>query len=239
MRSVRLVERLLFAIRGDDRQVRSCRIGSPQTKPAGAPEGSVIDAKAVLIGFFLTLDQSGVSNAAQKACRAARSAGIRFDEAKAAEWIRSQARQEAMFEPDAPTASYVKKQVDDLLWVEEVENAARSIARKTMGALTPGERITLGRFHVLRFANCRKTEATNRTRGMRAATAFAGMASSPRYASMTVKEYVEVATQVHEANGRAPWFDPWRIRVFQDGTDARGSARGVDASEILRQQGGL
>jgi len=106
-----------------------------------------------------------------------------------------------------------------------------------MAALKPEGRIALGRYHAFRFAYCTKSEGRNRTQGLKIATAFAGMASSPRYADMTVARYLELAERVHEANGKAPWFDPWRIKVFAEATDYRGNVRGPNGSDVLREQG--
>ncbi len=103
-----------------------------------------------------------------------------------------------------------------LVWTTELRTAVAAISDKVLRDLTPDERILLGRYHVFRFANCNRSLATNRSRGAKAAVAFAKMADSRLYADLSVRGFVDEAHATWVARGEEPYYDPFLIRTVAD-----------------------
>jgi Mn-dependent DtxR family transcriptional regulator len=142
--------------------------------------------------------------------------------------------------------------VDPTLWQDEIRNAAKAIRKHSLSSLTADERFTVGRYHALEFANCTKSEATNKRKARQIAAGLCSLGQHRDYSDVTVGEYVTYAKKVHVNGAGAPWFDVWLIKgVVEFGGSAsspspkptagsdRYTATGVSAEliELVRRSG--
>lgn len=108
-------------------------------------------------------------------------------------------------------------------WQDALREETREIRKKNLASLTPDERLILGRYHALEFANCTKTEAFNKRHGSQIAGAFASMGRHATYGQITVSQYVAHARRHHANREESPWFDPWQIKAVVEFEDIAAS----------------
>ena len=99
-------------------------------------------------------------------------------------------------------------------WRDELDLEFEAIRKLEIQALSPSQRVTLGRYHAWRFANCSASEAKNRRAGAKIAGSFATMATVFELSDLSVDEYVLVAERYFAASGGAPWFTPFDVKAM-------------------------
>lgn len=93
-------------------------------------------------------------------------------------------------------------------WVLQLRKDVTSLQAKTLAELTRDERVVLGRYHAWRFENHSKSEAANRTRGVKHVASLADLSRLQRYADVTVGEYISNIVALAKSSGaliRSPW----------------------------------
>ncbi|MGH7714844.1 MAG: hypothetical protein ACREML_02495 [Vulcanimicrobiaceae bacterium] len=98
-------------------------------------------------------------------------------------------------------------------WVEPLRLAVKSSvdAGKRLCDLSADETFDLARYHAWRWANCTKSERSNRSKARSIASGISNIAKDRRYGELTVRDYIAHADQVWKSGSEAPWFRPWDV----------------------------
>lgn len=98
-------------------------------------------------------------------------------------------------------------------WAIDLEAQVEPLLKRELRTLEIPERFVVARVHALRFANCTRTEARNKSAATKIAAGLATMARSKNYGDLTVRHYLAYGAKLHEMRERTPWFNPWAIEA--------------------------
>jgi len=101
----------------------------------------------------------------------------------------------------------------DTSWIGPLEEQARSLFPRRLESFTKDERHIAGRYHALRFSNCKREASRNKEIGRRIAAGLSTLGSHQLFSDMTFGEYVAYAEDVHKQCDEKPWYDPWLIKA--------------------------
>jgi hypothetical protein len=102
-------------------------------------------------------------------------------------------------------------------WVTQLKADYEAIRRTILCHLTGEQRVTLGRYHAWRFANCTKFEHINRRKGGQIGAAYAAMAVCDQFMDLRASQIIGLCKRYAATIKDAPFFDPWLIKAVDDG----------------------
>jgi hypothetical protein len=98
-------------------------------------------------------------------------------------------------------------------WAFAIDDAVVALADTELRSLSTDDRVVLGRYHALHFANCTKSESANRAKGASISASLSTLAVSREFGDFTVAEYVFKAREYHALIDCRPWFKPWDLKA--------------------------
>lgn len=104
-----------------------------------------------------------------------------------------------------------RSSADGSHWVEPLKTDVRSMLNASLAELSPDQRFSLARYHAWRWANCAKSDRSNRAKATSIAAGIANLANDKRFGSLRVKDYITHAEAVWQERKKTPWFKPWDI----------------------------
>lgn len=102
---------------------------------------------------------------------------------------------------------------EEAAWAQRLRAEVYALSDRSLRSLTADERVLIARYHCLVFANCTKSEPSNKSRATGVAAAFASMGRNATYGDLTVKQYFLHGRKVSQQRERTPFYDPWLIRA--------------------------